>query len=631
MCGIAGLVSNKPLNINFSKFLDCINHRGPDNTGIIYWKEGQVPTIIDEGSYNVALGHKRLSILDLSNSGSQPFSSNDKRWWITYNGEVYNYVELKTELIGLGYIFHTQTDTEVVLLSILHWGIDAALKRFQGMFAFALFDSYTGDITLARDAFGIKPLYFSYLPNGIVFSSEIKLLLKFTEVDKVLNPPYVAHYLLNGGCDFGEETLLKNINQLPPGSWQTFNFNFIPRLTFNRFWSPYNISRRDISFKDAVVGVRELFLKSIKMHLRSDVPFGVALSGGLDSSAIVCCIRYLDPEIKINTFSFVASDENLSEENFVDIINKHVKAEAHKIYIKDEDIHVDIDNLMKYQDEPFGGLSIYSQFRVFKEAKAKGIVVMLDGQGADELMGGYAPLQGARLASIIRSGKLFSAIRFLKIQKEWKDRTPKSVFFTAINQLLSSKIFEYPRRLVRKSKRFNWLNKHWFESNNIIISNNDYLCKGPEYLRDILKKSVSIGLPSLLRFEDRNSMAHSIESRVPFLTIEFAEFLLSLPEEYLIDEKGVSKAVFREAMRGIVPDAILDRREKKGFATPDFKWLSNYKKSIISSLKNSKSIPCLNLNEAVAAISVAFENERNFSPVHWRLINFIKWTNSLKK
>ena len=483
---------------------------------------------------------------------------------------------------------------------------------------------------MARDAFGIKPLYYCYLPSGIAFSSEIKLLLELPDVDEVFNPQYVAHYLLNGGCDFGEETLLQNINQFPAGSWQTFNFNSITRLTFNRFWSPNNITKRDISFKDAVVRVRELFLKSIKMHMRSDVPFGVALSGGLDSSAIVCCIRYLYPEITINTFSYVASEKNMSEENWVNIVNEHAKTIAHKIYIKEEDIHADIDDLMKHQDEPFGSLSIYSQFRVFKEAKLKGIVVMLDGQGADELMGGYAPLQGVRLASIIRSGKLFLAMRFLKNQIDWKDRTPNSVFFTAINQLLSSNIFNYPRRLVQKSISYKWLNINWFANNNIKLSNNDYLCDGPEYLRDILKKSITIGLPSLLRFEDRNSMAHSIESRVPFLTTEIAEFLLSLPEEYLIDEKGVSKAVFREAMRGIVPDPILDRREKKGFATPDFKWLNYHKKSIISILENSRPIPCLNLSEVVATINYAIETEGNFSQVHWRLINFVQWANKLK-
>ncbi len=631
MCGIAGIISSQKINLDFSSYLNCIDHRGPDNTGILYWKYGEIPIVNNFSNYNIALGHKRLSILDLSEAGSQPFASNDKRWWLAYNGEVYNYLELRCELESLGHLFHTQTDTEVILLSILEWGVDEALKLFQGMFSFALLDTNSGNLTLARDAFGIKPLYYCFWQDGFAFSSEMKLLRKLPGISKQMNPEVVAEYLINGACDSNFQTMSADIFQFPQASWQTFNIKSIPsKIGFNIFWDPFKIQKQHLSFNDAVLLVKQQFLDNIKKHLRSDVPFGVALSGGLDSSSIVCCIRHLYPDLPIHTFSYITSEKNISEENWVDIVNEHVGAIHHKIKIDNKDIVGDFDKLMMSQDEPFVSLAIYSQYRVFQEAKANGILVMLGGQGADELMGGYSPLQGVRLASLIRSSELLRALKFLMVQRKWNDRTIKSVFFTSINQLFSIKVFDRLRNLVRKNIHEDWLIKKWFEEREIKLSNNNYLCNGPEYLRDILKKSVTGGLLSLLRYEDRNSMAHSIESRVPFLTTNFAELVLSLPEEYLINDEGASKSVFREAMRGIVPDSILDRREKKGFASPDFKWLNYNKLFFKNIMESSAKIECINMSIASTHVKEFLDNEKKFSFLRWRLINFIDWYNRNK-
>lgn len=628
MCGIAGIISEKKINWEFDKLLKIIDHRGPDKTGIYYWKNNLNNLSVDNDSYNLVLGHKRLSILDLSEAGSQPFYSINRDKVLCYNGEVYNYLELKFELEKLGAKFLTNTDTEVVLLAIEMWGVEQALKKFQGMFAFALFDVNKKEITLARDAFGIKPLYFTYINDVFAFSSEIKFLKQLPGLENKLNVQMASEYLFNGSCDFGDKTLFSNIYQFPQASWQTFSVENLPcKLNFNIFWNPEDIFKKDISYEKAVKLVREKFLKNVEQHLRSDVPFGVALSGGLDSSAIACCIRYLYPDISINTFSYVSSDNNISEEKWVDIVNTHINAISHKIVIKEDDILKDYDKLMDHQDEPFVSLAIYSQYRVFEKAKEEGVLVMLDGQGSDELMGGYSPLQGVRLASLIKSRKFYSAARFLLSQNYWQDRTTKDVFFTSINQLLSSAKYNKLRNFVRKPIQMDWINMDYFTSKGVSNINNHYLCEGPEYLRDVLKRSLKNGLLSLLRYEDRNSMAHSIESRVPFLTTEFAEIVLSLPEEYLIDIKGTSKAVFRDAMRGIVPDEILDRKEKKGFATPDVLWLRANNKFIMNLIENSENINCLKFDIVKSKINSAIKNENDYSSMVWRVINFIDWFN----
>jgi len=628
MCGIVGIISKNKIDVNLDGLLNKIHHRGPDKTGKFYWDANTLKRTIDDSfECNICFGHKRLSIIDLTDAASQPFHSSDGNFTLLYNGEVYNYLEIKEELKSLGVIFRTNSDTEVIIESIINWGIEIAISKFEGMFAFAYLDNNSGDVILVRDAFGIKPLYYSFFENTFIFSSEIKVILQYLNKSVELDNQSVISYLLHGISDYDNQTFFKSIKQFEKGSWAKFNYKeFEKGLNFKKYWSPENIlQNNDISFEDAVLKTRNLFLKNIKLHLRSDVNFGVALSGGLDSSAIACSIRYLYPELPIHTFSYVPDEEKLSEKQYIDIINKKIGGISHQIDLKEIDLFKELDDLIELQDLPFGSLSILSQYKIYEAAKNLGIKVLLNGQGADEILAGYSPLQGFRLASLLSQYKVKSAIKFLKNQKYWEDRTVRSVLFTGLYQIFSNSKFNKIVNIFKNPKLPNWIINVY--ENKYLIKNDYYLCTGPNYLNSALQKSIKNGLSTLLRYDDRNSMGNSIESRVPFLTREFAEFVLSLPEHFLINEKGGSKIVFREAMRGIVPDLILDRKEKIGFESPDFKILSKNKDYLINEINQSIGYEHLENVSVLDFIKLSLNIKNNYSSLTWRLINFIIWNN----
>jgi len=628
MCGIFGILSNGDLNFPIEKFLKQLQHRGPDDSGAIYWCGGHGIEATDDssGGYRVALGHRRLSIIDVSSAGKQPMRSHDANTWIVFNGEVYNYIELAEELETAGVSFRTRTDTEVVLEAIVRWGPEKASKKFVGMFAIATLNTQTGNLTLIRDGFGIKPLFYCKWSNGIAFSSEINALLELPGIDQSLEPDKTWHYLRFGVTDHGETTLLTGVKQVPPGHWMVISGdNYDISAERKQYWSPNSITVRKISYGDAVQKVRDAFLENIRLHLRSDVPIGTALSGGVDSSAIVCAVRYLKPNQEIHTFSYIADDARLSEERWIDAVNSHVGAIPHKVKASADDLIEDIQALMKVQGEPFGSTSIYAQNRVFKEARACGIKVMLDGQGADELLGGYPQYQGARLASLIAQGKFIEAAQFLLSQRKWPDRSTRSVLINGLGHLLPDKFRPIARSFVGRSDNPIWANQKWFDQLRVNRNCPWYHSSDKDYLRSDLKESVQVGLLGLLRYEDRNSMAYSIESRVPFLTTNFAELVLSLPESYLIGEDGTSKRIFRDAMRGIVPDPILYRRDKVGFATPEFEWLKKNTQFLTNSLSKANAVPCLNQQEVNIYYNDVLEGRIPFSFQVWRLLNFINW------
>jgi asparagine synthase (glutamine-hydrolysing) len=553
-------------------------------------------------------------------------SSSDGRWWIVFNGEVYNYLELRTELEEEGISFRTKTDTEVVLMSLAHWGPEKALLRFRGMFAIALLDTESGSLLLARDPFGIKPLYVCKWREGFAFSSEVTPLLELSGVDRSLNPERTWLYLRFGVTDHGEQTMLTGIRQVPPAHWGIYSLdNQSQDWSFHPYWNPQTISRRELRFDDAVEQVRHMFLRNINWHLRSDVPVGTALSGGIDSSAIVCAMRYLNPDQEIHTFSYLADDPLLNEEVWVDMVNRHVSAIPHAIRPSADDLVADIERLMACQGEPFGSTSIYAQHRVFRAAHEAGIKVMLDGQGADEILGGYVSYQGARLASLLSQGSLIKAMKFLLAQSAWSDRSIPTVLFGGLGQLLPDAMRPLARMLIGKTDRPSWANIRWFEEQGVNLNCPWYHARNREHLRSNLQESVATGLLSLLRYEDRNSMAYSIESRVPFLTTDFAELTLSLPEDHLIGDDGLSKRVFRAAMRGIVPDAILDRRDKIGFATPELAWLRQHKTFVNRALTLAPSTPCLNAPGLETYCREALSGAIPFSFQVWRLVNFLRW------
>jgi asparagine synthase (glutamine-hydrolysing) len=339
-------------------------------------------------------------------------------------------------------------------------------------------------------------------------------------------------------------------------------------------------------------------------------------------------MRHLQGEqLQIHTFSYIASDPSLSEEKWVDKVAETAAVVGHKVQPAPEDLITDLNQLIDLQDEPFGSTSIYAQYRVFQLAKSSGIKVMLDGQGADELLGGYRPFLAARLASLLCQGKWGSADKFLQTATKLPETSQKKLLLRAIGLLLPPHIQASVRQLVNKDVTPNWLNRQWFTRNG--LTPKLYPGKhGQEVLRSELYHAVmETSLPMLLRYEDRNSMTHSIESRVPFLTPGLVNFIFSLPEEFIIAEDGTSKAIFREAMRGIVPNEILDRKDKIGFATPEQQWLKNLRPWVATVLNSEMAtqISALNLPQVRAEFQAVVDGKSAFDFRIWRWVNLIRW------
>ena len=622
MCGILGgwwLNDYKNYDFKIHNALKQIDHRGPDDKGYEKFH-------LEEGL--LALGHTRLAIIDLSSSGHQPMTSQDGKITIVFNGEIYNYKELKKELLQFGYTFITDTDTEVLLIAWRHWGHHSLVKLI-GMFSFAIFNKADNSLTCVRDAFGIKPLFYTFEDGNFYFASEIASLKALKNRNLELNIQASYDYLVHGVYDSKETTFFKGIKHLLPAHILKIDLLKNKVIEHKKWWSPTIRENRSINFKDAVEEVREQFLSNLKLHMRSDVSIGAALSGGVDSSAIVCAMHHIEPDIPINTFSFIAKGNKVNEEKWVDLVNKNVNAIENKISINSNDLIKDLDKLIISQGEPFGSTSIYAQYRVLECAKESGVKVMLEGQGADELLAGYDGYPGSRLRSLVEKGNLLGAYEFLQNWSEWPGRS-KTV---AIKKLISDLMPHSTQGILRSLNGMppipKWLNTQ-------VLIDEEIYCQHPKQKYEITESGRRViaelanslnsrGLPHLLRHGDRNSMAFSIENRVPFLTIPTADLMLSLPESYLISSKGETKSIFRAAMKGIVPDEILYRKDKIGFETPELQWMVEHEKLFTNWLKEDLNLPFINQIEVMKSFKDIVNGRKAFSWQAWRWINFYRW------
>ncbi|WP_245453119.1 asparagine synthase (glutamine-hydrolyzing) [Meiothermus taiwanensis] len=627
LCGIAGLALNKPGTLNWAgRALEGLRHRGPDDRGWLVWSPtgaARRGKAWDEAPGSVLLVHRRLSILDLSELGWQPMSSPDGRYHLVFNGEIYNYLELRQELEALGHCFRSHSDTEVLLMAWAHWGT-ACLQRLVGMFAFAVLDTEEQSLHLVRDFFGIKPLYYCAFAGGVGFASEIPVLLELPGVGRQVHPEGLYRYLRFGLTDDGAQTLFSDIRQLPAAHYLRLDLNNLQLTEPQRYWQPRLQNPLELSFEEAAEAVRAQFLQNVRLHLRSDVPVGAALSGGIDSSAIVAAMRHLEPGLELHTFTYVA-DNGVSEEHWADLVGQAAGVRAHKVKPSAPELVADLDELVRVQGEPFGSTSIYAQYRVFRLAQEAGIKVMLDGQGADEVLAGYAVYGGARLASLVRQGRWLEALAFLRASR--LEPALKDTWKSALGFLIPPRWQPLGRRLIGQDLAPAWLNAAWFAERGVPMAS-PRSQHGSEVLREELLQSLrETSLPKLLRYEDRNSMAHSIESRVPFLTPKLVELLLNLPEAYILSPQGQTKAVFRRAMQGLVPQAILDRKDKVGFATPEQHWLHQLA-PWVHQLLDSETLGRIHpiqqtaVKEEFAAI---LAGRKPFDSRVWRWINLIAW------
>jgi asparagine synthase (glutamine-hydrolysing) len=636
MCGIAGYIqkTRHTLKPSVLKAMEhALTHRGPDDHGFLVWNGMDKPllghTVPDTHDSVVGFAHRRLSIIDLSPGGWQPMISHDGKCSLVFNGEIYNYIELREELIREGYTFKSQSDSEVLLAGYHCWG-KAVLQKLVGMFAFAILNQETRTVFLARDFFGIKPLYYASTPNQIVFASEIKALLTCPGISRRVAVDSVYQYVRFGMCDHTDKTFFADVMQLPPAHYLEVSIDDLKIEGPIRYWSLPNQRDQDLNPVFIKEKLRDLFLDSVNLHMRSDVPVGAALSGGIDSSAIVMAMRHIaGDKANIHTFTYTAEDPAINEERYSNIVGKSSQATMHKIALNTKTLLSDLDQLLMAQEQPFGSTSIYAQYQVFAKAKAEGIKVMLDGQGADEMLAGYKTYNPARAVSLLRNGEIIDAIKLLKQTGTFSGGKSVNNLLKLMTGLIPAGI---SRRIVsplasRLLPSPQWLNLKWVEQHGDV--RNFSFTRGLQSVSDLLHLTfTSTSLPSLLRYEDCNSMIHSIESRVPFLTPQLVSFIFTLPEQYLIDNSGTSKSIFREAMRGLVPDTILDRRDKIGFATPEHLWVKDLK-PWISQLINSdtaRSIPILDCKAMEIEYHNVLEGKKSFDWRIWRWINLIRWS-----
>ena len=556
--------------VHLKKMTDAIAHRGPDGEG--YWSNRKE---------TVHLGHRRLSIIDLSKNAAQPMSFAN-RYQLVYNGEIYNYIEIRSFLQNKGYNFSTQSDSEVILAAYDHWK-EKCLQQFDGMFAFAIWDEKEEILFAARDRFGEKPFYYYEDEGNFIFASEMKALWA-VGVEKKIDNKMLLNYITLGhvqNCIDKEQTFFEDIYSLPPSHYLRFDPAAKQFSKITRYWSINKELKKDISAADAVEQFNELFNASVKRRLRSDVAVGTSLSGGLDSSSIACSITRLQNDDgvtnkpgKLQSFSAVFPGFENDESSYIqtvisalDITNRQTTPSAPEMVQQ-------FEKLCYQQEEPFQSSGIFAQYRVFELAKKNGVKVLLDGQGADETLAGYPKYIHWYLQEVLSRNKLGAtrlernAFRKNEQPFRWDIKNFVAAFLPSHAAMQLEKN-EYRKTIHHPDISPDFLKlsagRDWEGIHKPIVTK----------LNDILHfNTTEMGLEELLRFADRNSMAHGVEVRLPFLNHELVEFIFSLPSQLKMHD-GWTKYLLRRAMDKKLPDDIVWRKRKVGFEPPQKKWMED--------------------------------------------------------
>jgi len=654
MCGITGILSRHGSRVDPSlllKMTNSIRHRGPDDEGYLLVDtannrcdhrsgndsippaKANHPNISAslQGTYDLGFGYRRLSIIDLSPAGHQPMSNAEETVWLMFNGEIYNYIELRDQLTAKGHSFRTKTDSEVIIRSYEEWGTEC-LSHFNGMWAFAIWDARTKSLFCARDRFGVKPFYYVNNHTTFAFASEIKALLLHPDVVRRANPQIVYDYLAYAVIDHTDETFFSDIRQLPPSHYLIADG--AGAFTIKRYYTLHGNSDleryRETESKKYADRFRDLLFNSIKLRLRADVPLGSCLSGGLDSSTIVCMANSLmfkegviDRSLvgeRQKTFTAVYDDTVYSEKPFVEKVIARTNAEPHFVSPDGEKLWDELKKVVYHQDEPFNSTSVYAQWNVMRLASEQHMTVMLDGQGGDEILGGYAwhlPIYQAELLRTMRFGTLArelaaaSSITHRSVTRQLID-----LFGKAGRNILPQSAYEL------LASRFGMMNQEFASAHRrhstVIAKRNDSLQER------LLQEETAFNLQQLLHYEDRNSMAFSIEARVPFVDYRVVEYAMSIPATYKI-HNGWSKYPLRRAGEGILPKEIQWRKDKMGFVTPQNEWIRTLLPRIRTFLLDEplRSSQFLNRNSLEQQLT-----KTHLSIAHselWQIINLEMW------
>jgi asparagine synthase (glutamine-hydrolysing) len=568
MCGIAGIVSVDGFDPRrLVAMTQMIRYRGPSGYGFAYMNPGtNANPEIHHNDENlpalkptVGLGNRRLAILDVSAAGNQPMVTEGGASCVTYNGEIYNYKELRQELEQLGHLFRTGTDTEVLLHSYQQWG-EECLKRFNGMWSFALWDSAKQVLFCARDRFGVKPFYFAVTDGTFYFASEMKQILMASGMKRKANAEVVAYFLEWGLQDHLEETFFKGICQLQGGHSLTLKLATVLRPEISRYWTLETGPELEAEEASATEEFRERFLDAVKLRLRSDVPVGVCLSGGLDSSSILCQAKIVSPQTKFQTFSACFEDVAIDEREYISAAMQAAQVEGHWSFPQGIAFWKQADAIAYHQDAPIGGTSVFAQWKVMESAQQHGIPVVLGGQGGDEALCGYQKYYLFHLWHLLRHVSPL----FFSESVSWA-RNGTNSFWT-----MGSVSRYFPGMLRKQYSLTERLASTRLQKTvqGVTSMMGAGVSIAERQKTDILQSS----LPTLLRHEDRNSMAHSVESRLPFLDYRLVEFAVRCPSSLKLRD-GWTKWILREALKDTLPEKIRLRKTKLGFNVPERNWL----------------------------------------------------------
>lgn len=590
MCGISGIVNRKgkiESESEIRRMNQLIEHRGPDGDGIYCYN-------------NVAFGHRRLAILDLSDLGKQPMHWGEK-YTIIFNGEVYNYIEIREVLLAEGYTFKSESDTEVILAAYDLWGKDC-VSRFNGMWSFAILDKEKSTLFCSRDRFGIKPFYYTLSEETFRFGSEIKQLISERPV---INLPVALDFIISAMEEATDETFFKGIVKLTPGHNLVYDLEK-DTYTIEAFYSLPD-KAPETKNPDSIGNYISLLEESVKLRMRSDVRVGTCLSGGLDSSTVAALAsRNYNYQEQFYAIHAKSEEAATDESSYAGMVSEHLKLNLKTVVPGYSDFESSMNDVIYTQEEPFGSPSVFMQYFVFKEARKNNCIVMLDGQGGDETLLGYERYYPA----LIRSLGFFQKPKALLNSK----KNSRLSMLEAIKYMLY--FGNYKSRLNRVKRRAGFIRPAYLENYQ-----SEALRKVSDSYSDIRKmQKVELTrsqLPHLLRYEDKNSMKHSVEARLPFIDYRVVEFALNMENEAKIHD-GWTKYVLRKGMSGLLPKEITWRKNKLGFNAPENLWLEKHAAEMHKVIRESAIL------NAIADRSKLDLNQLD-KRMRWRIYNLAKW------
>ena len=635
MCGIAGIIDKNGIDPSgLLRMSEILRHRGPDDEGFLLMDPdkkilnckgassiSQISGLPDisgvKEKYILGFLHRRLSILDLSPAGHQPMSLDDNLF-ITYNGEVYNYKEIRAELSSKGYKFRSESDTEVILAAYKEWGT-ACVQKFTGMWAFALLDLNGNKILLSRDRFGVKPLYYILKEGKFAFASEIKALLSLPFVGSKASQTASLEYLCYGATSDPHDCLFEDIKLVHPAQNVTLDLdslNIKKELYYDLAERVRSVSINETSVLN---DFRDLFENAVDLHMRSDVAVGSCLSGGLDSSAIVS-LAGKRTKGTFKTFTTAYNDPEIDESAYAKMVSAHFSNTQNTCTLPDfETFWKDFDKLIWHQDLPLHSASVYAQWEVMKLAGGEKTKVLINGQGSDEILGGYYHFAGIYLIELLKKGRLSKFVHEYRCAK--KNFTP-----TILKDMGRAFFYFLPESLqhiIRKEKRLgpNFISKTHLLPREIPL-------RAGKTFQESSIANINYGLQDLLRYEDRNSMAFSVESRVPFLDHSLVEYSIALGNQWKVKE-GWSKYTLRKTVEQSLPKEIVWRKNKMGFVTPHKEWKSQLQKQLVEYVSSVKCPELMDRSYLLKLCSTEITDSNHLSEF-WKVISFIKWSEVFK-